>query len=125
MLDASALLTYIMDEKGMEVVEEKLEDELFITSINLSEVVATLLRKGIPIIEIPPIISSVSVNVVDVGIQLAYEAALLEQSTKAYGLSLGDRMCLAAAQQAGNMVLTADRAWAKLKLPNLRIQVIR
>lgn len=45
---------------------------------------------------------------------LALRAALLRNSTRPYGLSLGDRACLALARREGLPVLTADRSWAKL-----------
>jgi ribonuclease VapC len=39
----------------------------------------------------------------------------LRASTRTFGLSLGDRCCLALAQVRGAAVVTADQSWKKLK----------
>jgi ribonuclease VapC len=41
-----------------------------------------------------------------------------------YGLSLGDRACLALALTRGEPAVTADRQWAQLDL-GIRIELIR
>ena len=51
----------------------------------------------------------------------AATSAALRQITKTLGLSLGDRACLALAQQKQLPVITADKIWGKL---NLSIDVI-
>ena len=45
---------------------------------------------------------------------LAFDAGLLLPLTRAAGLSLGDRACLALARRLGARVLTGDRAWARV-----------
>ena len=55
---------------------------------------------------------------------LALEAGFLRTSTRQYGLSLGDRACLALALREGAPVVTADRTWANLDL-GIDIRVIR
>jgi hypothetical protein len=44
-------------------------------------------------------------------------SASLRPATRLLGLSLGDRCCLALAQERGATVITADRAWAGLGGP--------
>ena len=53
----------------------------------------------------------------------ALAAGMLAQ-TQQFGLSLGDRACLALALRRNVAALTADQEWSKLTLP-IRIQVIR
>ena len=43
---------------------------------------------------------------------LALRAALIEPVTRALGLGLGDRLCLALAARLGVPAVTADRPWA-------------
>ena len=45
---------------------------------------------------------------------LAYRVAGLREQTRALGLSLGDRACLATGMEQGMAVMTAERAWSKL-----------
>lgn len=44
--------------------------------------------------------------------------------TRAQGLSLGDRACLALARRLGGLVLTADKPWANVS-GGVTVQVIR
>jgi len=48
----------------------------------------------------------------------------LRRATKPYGLSLGDRCCLATALVQKCPVLTADRVWAGVKVRGLKITVL-
>ena len=51
-------------------------------------------------------------------------AGELRRSTREFGLSLGDRACLALALVRSERVLTADRVWRRLSL-GVDIEVIR
>lgn len=55
---------------------------------------------------------------------LALRTGALRTATKALGLSLGDRACLALAQRLQVPAVTADRAWAKLAI-GVAVEVIR
>ena len=55
---------------------------------------------------------------------LALASGLLRPATKTLGLSLGDRVCLALAQDLDCPVLTADRAWESLTL-GIKVVVVR
>jgi PIN domain nuclease of toxin-antitoxin system len=54
----------------------------------------------------------------------AFQAGLLYPQVQPFGLSLGDRACLALARQVAGTAVTADRAWEKLDL-GVGIQLIR
>ena len=69
-------------------------------------------------------IQALGLEVVGFELEQAYQCALLRPLTKSAGLSLGDRACLALAQQRGQPVITADRAWATLAL-GVTMTVIR
>jgi len=55
----------------------------------------------------------------------AIEAARLRPATKAHGLSLADRSCIALAARLEVPVLTADRAWTKLPEARVAVKLIR
>ena len=50
--------------------------------------------------------------------------ASLWQATRAAGLSLGDRACLALGLKTGLLVLTTDHVWGKVKV-GVSVGVIR
>ena len=55
-------------------------------------------------------------EIVDFSGDLALDAARLRPLGKQYGLSLGDRACLALAAKLKMPAVTADREWSKLKI---------
>ncbi|HUN41819.1 MAG TPA: hypothetical protein VMU81_16155 [Acetobacteraceae bacterium] len=54
-----------------------------------------------------------------------YTAGALRKETRALGLSLGERACLALAIQLGAVAVTADRAWTRLPREMVQIEAIR
>lgn len=122
-LDASALLAVLDDEPGSDVVASVLTHALM-TTVNLAEVLTKLGERGVPEAQSFDAIEGLNLRLVDVDVPLARASARLRAGTRRAGLSLGDRVCLALAEQRRAPVLTADRAWAKLGL-SLDIRVIR
>lgn len=122
-LDASALIAFICQEDGAIMVDKYLSNSR-ISTVNLSEVAAFLIRQGIPESEAIDLLQDLSLHIVDYDESQALLAARLIKQTAAKGLSLGDRSCLALAMQHELQVLTADRAWTALHLP-IKIKLIR
>ena len=54
----------------------------------------------------------------------ARRAGLLRRQTRQYGLSLGDRACVALAVGLGMPAMTADQAWTELDL-EIEVTLIR
>lgn len=111
-LDASAVLVLLQGEPGAEVVLSALPGALMCT-VNHSEVVAKLSEYGMPDSEIREALS-LPVRLVDFDATLAFRAGLLRSTTRALGLSLGDRACIALALEHQRPVLTADGAWSRV-----------
>jgi PIN domain nuclease of toxin-antitoxin system len=61
---------------------------------------------------------------IDFDRELAIGAAALLPQTAPFGLSLGDRACLALARLRGLPAVTADRDWARLDL-GITVEVMR
>jgi PIN domain nuclease of toxin-antitoxin system len=123
-LDASALLAYLHDEPGGERVQEALERDALMSSVNLAEVLAKLSDEGHDPDEVLDRIGTLPFDVVDFDEAQALESALMRASTAAAELSLGDRSCLALARRLGRRVLTTDRSWNGL-VPGLAVELIR
>lgn len=122
-VDSSAVLTLLNGELGSEEVEKCFPD-VVISSINLAEVVTVYCRNGGQESKARPLLSALFPEVVDFDSEQAYLVASLYKNTSSFGLSLGDRACLALAMQRKAKVITADRAWKKVGV-NVDIQVIR
>ena len=115
LLDASALLALLNQERGAEQVAARLPAAQ-ISAVNLAEVVGKLSEAGMPEAEVRLTVGALGLQIVAFDAGMAFEAGKLRPLTRKAGLSLGDRACLATARILGQTVLTADRAWAKLNV---------
>jgi PIN domain nuclease of toxin-antitoxin system len=122
-LDASAILAAFFDEPGADRVAEQMGGALM-SAVNYAEVIAKLVDRGTPREQILDIMAQLDVEVVPADRNQATIAGLLRSETRAAGLSLGDRSCLALAISCGGIALTMDRAWAALQL-DIEIQIGR
>jgi PIN domain nuclease of toxin-antitoxin system len=112
LLDASALLALVFREPGHEIVAEACPAT--ICAANLSEVVAKLVDRGAPPGDAATAHQAADLEVIQLTEEVAIRAGHLRSATRAVGLSLGDRCCLATAQLLSLEVLTADAAWESL-----------
>ena len=125
-LDASALLALINNEKGADKVEA-LIGNIIMSSVNVTEVASKIYdllgdnNEEQCKLSIEPFVHSV----IDFDKSLCYMAASLKNQTKNKGLSLGDRACIATALQLDLPVYTADKIWAELDIANLKLKLIR
>jgi PIN domain nuclease of toxin-antitoxin system len=122
-LDATALLALLQEEPGAEMVAEAIP-HASISTVNLAEVVGKLADAGMPEEAVQGALAGLGIKVIPFDEDLAYRTGLLRPLTSAYGLSLGDRACLALGQRLSQPVLTADRVWASLKI-GVKVRVIR
>ncbi|MBI3776080.1 MAG: type II toxin-antitoxin system VapC family toxin [Gammaproteobacteria bacterium] len=114
LLDASALLALLHREPGEKKVAETIANATICT-VNLAEVIGKLQDTGIPNEAAQTAVETLGLRVVAFDQAMAFEAGRLRVLTRALGLSLGDRACLAAGIVLELPVLTADREWLKLK----------
>ena len=122
-LDSSALLAYVLAEPGGDAVKGYLGHAI-ISAVNLSEVVARLVNAGATEELIRHQFRSLRLSVSDFDEETAYCAGMLRERTKDYGLSLGDRACIATAARLELPAVTADRLWANLDV-DVEIVLIR
>lgn len=122
--DASAILALLNQEPGAEKLTAQIRIHSVASSVNLAEVQGKLVKRGITpdqawenavsaIAEAEPFTSA-----------HAKIAGSLIATTEKYGLSLGDRACLALAIALRAPVYTTEQAWKNLKL-GIPIHVIR
>jgi ribonuclease VapC len=122
-LDATALLALLNEEPGKDLVEEAIGD-CSISAVNYCEVIGKLIDAGVPDDDARHTVDLLNIEIVDFDANLAFRAASLWLATKRFGLSLGDRCCLALGLARKATVLTSDRNWSKLKI-GAKVKLIR
>lgn len=128
-LDSSALLAWLREEPGALATEEALAGVVAINAVNWAEVLSKLFDLGHDPIEagqrlVTRGILGSALLVWPLDESMALDIAKLRAETRAFGLSLGDRACIALGQRLQVPILTADRVWRELPL-RVQIQLIR
>jgi PIN domain nuclease of toxin-antitoxin system len=108
-LDASAILAFLQGEAGAATVEEALVGGARCGAANWSEVAQKVLGAGRDWSLVQALLDSYGIRVEPVLREDADWAA--RRWIVGEGLSLADRLCLAAAERFDEAVLTADAAW--------------
>lgn len=121
--DASAIIAASNDEPGAHTVLALRADSA-VSTVNLAEVKGKLVQRGLAPGDAWAVALSFSGEVFSFDSEQASIAGGLVEFTRPYGLSLGDRACLALALVLDAPVYTADKTWAKLDL-GLRIHLVR
>lgn len=123
MLDASALLAVLFGEPGAEAVADAIAGGASVSAVNWAETATVLVRQRR---DPEPAMTRLhrQVEVVPLSPSLALAVASVYARTRGTGLSLGDRACLALAQDLGIPAVTADGAWADLDL-DVAVRIIR
>jgi ribonuclease VapC len=125
-LDASAILAYLLQEPGGESVAEAIDSGAGLGTANLAEVMTRLVRDGVAVDTARQVLSALPVTLFDLDADLALRAGALVLATRKFGLSLGDRLCLALAIRENVPAVTADTAWAEVApLIGATVQLIR
>jgi ribonuclease VapC len=123
-LDASALLAVLLQERGAEKLPVELLSVAVISAVNLAEVHSKLVLRGASPGDAWQASLSVVRDVVPFTAEHARAVGDLSAQTRSLGLALGDRACLALGLALNAPVYTADKSWTKLRL-GARIHVIR
>ncbi len=108
-LDASAVLAFLQDEDGAEVVADALADVAVCGAANWSEVAQKVLASGRDWSLARALLGSYGIRIEPVAVEDAEWAA--RRWRRGEGLSLGDRLCLALGERLAAPVLTADTSW--------------
>jgi len=129
-LDASALLSIVLDEHGHQRVDGIL-DRSQIHAVNLAEVVGRLVRSGMPAERAVATLHKLYLEVEEeFTAEHAEFCGVLLGTRRDLGLSLGDCVCLTMAAWLGAVAVTADRRWKELdgavvNGETIRVELIR
>lgn len=123
-LDSSVIIAVLREETDIDALMPHFGGAVM-SALNHSEVLQKFAQLGGSVDLAEALIGGLAVQVVPFDRELSIAAAALWEHTRAHGLSLADRACLALAQATGAVAVTADRAWAKVDLPGLTVKIIR
>jgi ribonuclease VapC len=112
-LDASALIALMDAEPGQEAVAAVLPGARM-SAVNLAEVVSKLAERGMPATDAHADALALGIDVAPFDADLALDVGVLRPSSRAAGLSLGDRCCLALARRHRAAALTTEARWAQI-----------
>jgi ribonuclease VapC len=122
-LDTSAVLAWLREEPGAEVVHPLLSAAVM-SAANWSETWQKLHQHGVDADRVTKRLRILGIRVEPLTEADAVAAANLWSRTRSAGLSLGDRCCLALGTRLDLTTVTADTAWADLDL-DIPVQIIR
>jgi ribonuclease VapC len=122
--DASAILALLLQEPGAEKLTGEILINAVASTVNLAEVQSKLVTRGVPAERAwANTLSAVTAQEPFTGEQAKIAGSLIAK-TASYGLSLGDRSCLALAIALKAPVYTTEKIWKGLKV-GVPIHVIR
>ena len=123
-LDASAVLAVISEERGADNVIQALRRGAVMSAVNYAEVISKLVERGLRRESARATVLNIGIQILDFDIELADRVGELRPQTKSYGLSLADRACLALAERQGLPALTGDRKWSQFDL-GIEVRIFR
>jgi ribonuclease VapC len=125
-LDTSAVLAILFREPGQDVVRSALHEGALLSTVNFAEAITRLVRDGMAADRAAAAITALPIGLRELDAQLATDAGALFAQTRPFGLSLGDRACLALARQESVPALTGDRVWFQVApLLGVEVRLIR
>lgn len=114
--DASALIALFAKESGYELIKQHMKEGL-ISSVNIAEVYKYCIEvQNLTEDDARTLIKLSDIKIVNFCPEQALISAKIINKTKAYGLSLGDRACIALSIIKNYPILTCDKIWQKLDL---------
>ncbi len=122
-LDSSALLAFLLGERGGGNIAALLEGGL-VSTVNAAEVHARLITLGAAAPHAWNCIQALQCEICPLTVEQARVTAELISGTRPFGLSLGDRACLALAIERKATAYTTDQNWKNLNL-GIEVEVIR
>ena len=123
-LDASAVLAVISEERGADNVIQALRRGAVMSAVNYAEVISKLVERGLRRELARATVLNIGIQILDFDIELADRVGELRPQTKSYGLSLADRACLALSERQGLPALTGDRKWSQFDL-GIEVRIFR
>jgi ribonuclease VapC len=122
-LDASALIAFLRNEPGADVVRKRVSGA-FISTMNYSEVLKKTIEVGGSPDAVRTHVSALPITIVPFDVDQAVSTAALYPVVKPLGLSFADRACLNLGIRFDAVVLTTEKSMARTSAP-VKVRLIR
>ncbi|MCJ2091421.1 type II toxin-antitoxin system VapC family toxin [Methylobacterium sp. J-072] len=122
--DTSAVIALLRGEPGADLVARYV-GQAAMSAVNLQELVKALLLRGLDLPVIETLVQNLRLDIHAHDREAAFAAAFLTDATRQFGSGIGDRTCMALAMKLRLPVLTTDRAWAKISVSGLTVELVR
>ena len=114
--DSSALIALFAKENGYETVKQHMKGAI-ISSINIAEVYKYSIEvQNLTENDCKNLVKLLGIKIIDFCEEQALITAKIIKKTRTFGLSLGDRACIALAMFKNYPILTCDKIWQKADL---------
>lgn len=114
--DASAIIALFAKEQGYQLIKQHMKNGI-ISSVNIAEVYKYCIEtQNLSEEEAKLLVQLSDIKIIDFCPKQALISAKICNKTKAYGISLGDRACIALAILKNLPIITCDKIWKKLDL---------
>jgi PIN domain nuclease of toxin-antitoxin system len=122
--DASTLIALFAKETGYEFIKKQMKDAI-ISSVNIAEVYKYCIEtQNLSEDEAKKLVKLSDIKIIEFTSDQALISASLITKTKQYGLSLGDRACIALGISGEYDIITCDQIWQKLDV-DVKIMMAR
>lgn len=117
-LDASAILAWVFEERGWEVVE-RIISESGMSAVNFAEVLYVGAGRGYDANDLEGDLADLGLTLLPFGGDEARNVLVVKQAEEQAGLrlSMADRACLATAVAYGVPAVMSDGEWERMALP--------
>ncbi len=124
-IDTSVVLTLFKKETGWQTAEQLIPQSMT-SEVNVIELATFLARKGMSDDTTKSVVERFPFTITPLNDAVIFLAAGLIRYTKPFGLSLGDRACLALASIKNLPVYTTDKIWLEVAdKMDIDVQLIR
>ena len=124
--DSSAVLAVLNHERGAAGLELLLDTQpCALPRTCASEVVARLMRDGMDVLTARGYVNELELIDLPFDVETCDLTAQLELRTRDTGTSFIDRSCIATGIVHESLIVSTDRAWAGLDIPEADIRLVR
>jgi len=120
-LDSSALLSLIFDEKGSAEIHQSVLEGVAMSAVSVAEIIDVLIQNKWSLEEAKSVIEELNIKILPFAQDESIVAGQIISKSRSTALAIGDVACLATAATNKLAVVTSIPSWKKIKIPGVKI----